>query len=114
MNMENLKIKIQNIIDDRYFQLLFFACIILYLPSLYYDFFFMDDDQHILNNIFIENDNKFNFVAPWIESKMAFTYNAWQMVHLFFGKDSASSYRILNIVFHFLNSLLIFELSKNI
>jgi len=95
-------------------QILAFATLLIYLPSLYYGFFFIDDAEHILSNKYLNNTGLYSFLLPWLDSKIALSYNVWQFVNLIFGREIAAPYRAVNILLHLFNAFLVFGFCKSI
>ncbi len=84
-------------------------CALVFLPSLYYDFFFLDDGFHVNNNPRIALTWE-NFIWFWKNSDVPVVYNFWQIIN-FVGNGEASVYRFFNILLHFFNGLILFKVS---
>jgi len=91
------------------FGLLTLLCSLVYLPSLYFDFFFLDDSFHIVDNPRI-NLSVENFFWFWKNSDVPVVYNFWQVIG-FFGNGEAYFYRFINILLHLLNSIILFKVT---
>lgn len=76
--------------------------------SIYYDFFIFDDAVLITKNDLVANTSLDGFLSSWSKSNTPLIINAWQSVNFFFGVDSAAPFRVLNLILHSLNSVLVF------
>lgn len=87
----------------------------VFTHTLYFDFFIFDDSYHLSEdpNIFMVTSWK-NFLFVWKNSFMPVMYNFWQMMIFFFGHDSAVPHRLALIIFHALNSILVFSIAKSL
>jgi pentatricopeptide repeat protein len=108
----NLKKKI---VDNMpVFLVLLSTVFIIYLPSLYYDFFFIDDSNNVLDSRFIKAPAVYAFVGAWLESTSLLTFNTWQFVSKIIGIEHASTFRSLNVLIHCLNGMMVFTLCNKI
>ncbi|MBK24133.1 MAG: hypothetical protein CME70_09050 [Halobacteriovorax sp.] len=89
--------------------LLSLLCTLVFLPSLYFDFFFLDDGFHVRDNPRIDLTWE-NFKWFWQKSDVPVVYNVWQLIG-FIGQGEASAYRFANILLHLLNGIILFKVS---
>lgn len=80
--------------------------------SLYYNFFIFDDATLIYSNDFVTDSRWQSIVDVWSRSNTPIILNAWQVISKFFGTDSATPFRLVNIFFHALNCVLVFFWSR--
>lgn len=96
--------------------IILFVGTLIYLPSLYFNFFIIDDKFHI----FIGNVRERGWIAllyTWGESSTPIISNIWQLITLSFFQNrdpQPEFYRFFNISFHIINSLLFYYLCKKL
>jgi tetratricopeptide (TPR) repeat protein len=76
--------------------------------SLYYDFFIFDDATLIYRNDFVNDISWESAIGVWSKSNTPIITNLWQAISASFGTDSATPYRLVNILFHSINCFLVF------
>lgn len=95
---------------NRQLLILLSAALFLYAPSLYFGFYIFDDAFHITDNPLITNFTSSSLLQAWVESRSPIIINIWQVIGIIFGTDSATPYRLVNILVHGLNSFLVFKI----
>lgn len=87
---------------------------ILYSQSLHFDFFLFDDLIYLQENKRILNPTLDNILGYWGESRMALSFNIWQLISIFWGVETPYAFRIVAILFHSLNALLAFYVIRDL
>jgi hypothetical protein len=86
-----------------------FLCLALFGQALNFDFFFLDDNFHVVDNphssLTFENIKWY-----WTNSKTPIPYNFWQVIEFINGKDNPYLFRLTNILIHSINSLLVYKI----
>lgn len=77
--------------------------------SIHFDFFFLDDYFHIVDNLHIDL-NWENFKWMWSHSKSPIPYNVWQIIGELFGVNNPTGFRMTNILIHAVNSVLVYKI----
>ena len=93
-----------------------FICIswILFAPTLFYDFFVLDDQLLISNNPFLSSPTPGDLIYYWTHSKSPVFYNFLQIISLIFSNKLAFYFRGLNIILHGLNYALAFIIGRTV
>ncbi len=81
--------------------------------AIHFPFFILDDNFHILENKHIEFTLN-NVLWFWTNSKTPIAYNIWQLVGYVGGIDNPVLFRIVNILFHSLNIILIYRIIQRL
>jgi tetratricopeptide (TPR) repeat protein len=84
----------------------------LFAPAIFYGYFIFDDASLIYKNDLVVDPSLMNFIGVWLKSNTPLITNVWQLTSYFFGTESATPFRILNIVFHIFNIALVYAWSK--
>lgn len=83
----------------------------VYLQSLSFDFVNWDDDYYVINNLQVTNPTTENLVKFFIEGNTA-NYHPITMLSLtlnyVLGGENAFGYHLFNLIFHLINSLLLY------
>lgn len=84
----------------------------IYSISLGYPYFEFDDYQFIVNNSLVNHISLKSILSFWKDAstKTPLFYNFIQAVSFIWGVESASIYRLINILLHCLNSFFVFKL----
>lgn len=85
--------------------------LVVYLPSIYFPFFFLDDFHHIAHNPRMPFSLE-NLLWYWKNSDIPVAFNVWQIIGVIGGIDNPSAFRFFNILIHFLNGVLLFKISS--
>jgi len=89
---------------------LFAFSILLFAPSINYDFLYWDDDQQITENPYIKTINKENVLHNVYQERFtAFTLFTYMLDYKFYNLNP-TYYRLVNIILHGINVLLVFWL----
>lgn len=94
--------------NNEYLKISLIITLIIYLPSLYFNFFIFDDNHNIILNSRVNELT--DLLLPWSKSKIPLSYNYWQIMNIFFGTESPAPFRFINILLHLFNGLIIYKL----
>lgn len=73
-------------------------------------FVMWDDDFNLYNNQFLRDGNWKRFwTADYMGFYIPLTYTVWTFLASVFGLESATPFHVLNFVFHFMNTYLVFR-----
>jgi len=89
--------------------LLFVICLAVFSQAVHYDFFFLDDRFHIVDNLHI-GFNFENIKWMWTHSKTPIPYNVWQVLGFIGGVENTETFRVFNMFIHSLSALLVFQI----
>lgn len=96
---------------------LLFITSFTYFKTLFFDFVNWDDDYYVLNNLQVSNPTFDNLILFFTQGNTA-NYHPLTMLSLAFnylvGGENASGYHLFNLVFHLLNTILLYSLIKKI
>ncbi|CBW27886.1 putative membrane protein [Halobacteriovorax marinus SJ] len=91
----------------KFFLITFTICMAVYSQAIHFSYFILDDAFHIYENDHIQL-NLSNILWFWTNSKTPLAYNIWQVIGAVGGVHNTELFRIANIVFHSINSILVY------
>ncbi|CAM9884774.1 unnamed protein product, partial [Chrysoparadoxa australica] len=92
---------------------IFFATTLVFFGfSLSYDPFIFDDYFHVFGNTKVLNSDISSWLYYLTKSLTPIPFLFWKVVALFSPNGNPFAFRIFNLIFHSLNTYLVFELSK--
>lgn len=112
-----IKNKIRNLlaykIEARFQELInivFVMGILLFGISIPFEWFIFDDHLHILGNEQLKDFSIKGLLYFWTDatSKIPITYHVWQILAAIFGIHDPAPYRLVNILLHSINSILVY------
>lgn len=89
--------------------------ILVYFQTLQFDFVNWDDDFYVINNLQVTNPTANNLISFFTSGNTA-NYHPITMLSLTFnywlGQENAMGYHLVNLIFHLLNTALLFQWVK--
>lgn len=93
--------------DSKFFLKFFIISLAVYGQALYFDFFIFDDFSLVASNPLVRDVTLKDFLTPWSTSNTPLITNFWQVISFFFGAESPAAFRLINILIHSFNALLV-------
>lgn len=97
-----------------YLFLFFIISLALYASSLTYPYFVFDDYINLSGNPRIPPQSFHDILYFWSDSNTPLAYNIWQFFSLVLTNGTAAGFRLVNILTHALNCVLVFYLFKKL
>ena len=99
--------------NTKLFLFICISCLALFGQAIHYDFFFLDDKFHIVDNLHIALNIE-NLKWIWTHSKTPIPYNLWQVLGFIGGIENPVFFRVTNLAIHSLNSFIVFKIINSI
>lgn len=101
------------LIDTKVLSSLAIPALIVFIPLLGLDFFFLDDYDNIIKNVILQHPSFSSLTEIWTLSKTPIPQTIWLIIKALFPTSGAFPYLLLNLTLHILNSYLVFKMALN-